>query len=34
MQPFTIKYKPKKIDEIIGQDVAIKKLKDFVVNFK
>ena len=34
MQPFTIKYKPKKPSEIIGQDAAIKKLKDFVVNFK
>ena len=34
MQPFTIKYKPKKTDEIIGQDIAIKKLKNFVVNFK
>ena len=34
MQPFTIKYRPKKIDDIIGQDKAIKKLKDFVVNFK
>jgi len=34
MQPFTIKYQPKKTNEIIGQDAAIKKLKDFVVNFK
>ena len=34
MQPFTIKYKPKKTSEIIGQDDAIKKLKNFVVNFK
>ncbi len=34
MHPFTIKYQPKKINEIIGQDNAIKKLKDFVVNFK
>ena len=34
MQPFTIKYQPKKTNEIIGQDTAIKKLKDFVVNFK
>ncbi len=34
MQPFTIKYKPKKTDEIIGQDAGIKKLKDFVVDFK
>jgi len=34
MQPFTIKYQPKKTSEIIGQDIAIKKLKDFVVNFK
>ena len=34
MQPFTIKYQPKKTDEIIGQDTAIRKLKDFVINFK
>ena len=34
MQPFTIKYKPKKTSEIIGQDTAVRKLKDFVVNFK
>jgi replication factor C large subunit len=34
MQPFTIKYCPKKTSEIIGQDKALKKLKDFVVNFK
>ena len=34
MQPFTLKYQPKKTSEIIGQDVAIKKLKEFVVNFK
>jgi replication factor C large subunit len=34
MQPFTIKYKPKKTSEIIGQDDAVKKLKTFVVNFK
>jgi len=34
MQPFTIKYKPKKTSEIIGQDTAGRKLKNFVVNFK
>ena len=34
MLPFTIKYQPKKISEIIGQDTAIKNLKNFVVNFK
>ena len=34
MHPFTIKYQPKKTDEIIGQDDSIKKLKDFVINFK
>ena len=34
MQPFTLKYQPKKTNEIIGQDTAIKKLKEFVVNFK
>ncbi len=34
MQPFTIKYQPKKTGDIIGQDSAIKNLKNFVVNFK
>jgi replication factor C large subunit len=34
MQPFTIKYQPKKTNEIMGQDTAIKKLKNFVVDFK
>jgi len=34
MQPFTIKYKPKKLNEIVDQDKAIKKLKDFVINYK
>ena len=34
MHPFTIKYQPKKTSEIIGQDAALKKLKDFVINFK
>ncbi|MAE42340.1 hypothetical protein CMO93_01100 [Candidatus Woesearchaeota archaeon] len=34
MHPFTIKYQPKTTNEIIGQDLAIKKLKDFVINFK
>ena len=34
MRPFTIKYQPRKTNEIIGQDTAIRKLKDFVINFK
>lgn len=34
MHPFTFKYQPKTSKEIIGQNEAIKKLKDFVVNFK
>jgi replication factor C large subunit len=34
MQPFTIKYQPKMTSGIIGQNTAIKKLKDFVINFK
>ena len=34
MHPFTIKYQPKKTSEIIGQDIILKKLKNFVVNFK
>ena len=34
MQPLTIKYQPKTSKEIIGQDLAVKKLKDFVINFK
>ncbi len=34
MHPFTIKYQPRKTSDIIGQDTALKKLKNFVVNFK
>lgn len=34
MQPLTAKYRPKTTEDIIGQDSAIKKLKDFVLNFK
>ena len=34
MHPLTIKYKPKLTKDIVGQDSGIKKLKDFVVNFK
>lgn len=34
MYPFTIKYQPKKTNEIVGQDDALRKLKGFVVNFK
>ena len=34
MYPFTLKYQPKTAKEIIDQDLAIKKLKDFVINFK
>ena len=34
MLPFTIKYQPKKTNEIIGQDTSIRKLKEFVVNLK
>ena len=34
MHPFTFKYQPKAAKEIIGQDSGIKKLRDFVVNFK
>ena len=34
MHPFTFKYQPKTAKEIIGQDSGIKKLRDFVVNFK
>ena len=34
MQPFTIKYQPKKTSDIMGQDIALKKLKNFVVDFK
>ena len=34
MQPFTIKYQPKKTNEIIEQDTALKKLKNYYVNFK
>ncbi|MBI2134365.1 replication factor C large subunit [Candidatus Woesearchaeota archaeon] len=34
MHPFTFKYQPKTSKEIIGQESAIKKLRDFVINFK
>lgn len=34
MHPYIIKYLPKKTSEIVGQDIALKKLKDFVINFK
>ncbi len=34
MQPLTHKYRPKSSLGIIGQDSAIRKLNDFVVNFK
>ena len=34
MHPFTFKYQPKTAKEIIGQESAVKKLRDFVVNFK
>ena len=31
--PFTKKYSPKKLSEVIGQEEAVQKLKDFIVNF-
>jgi replication factor C large subunit len=34
MQPFTIKYQPKTTKEIVGQDTSIKKLKEFINDFK
>jgi len=34
MIPFTKKYSPKALKEVIGQDDAVKELKDFVTNFK
>ncbi|MBI2651192.1 replication factor C large subunit [Candidatus Woesearchaeota archaeon] len=34
MLPFTIKYRTRKINDIVGQDIAIKKLKNFVADFK
>ena len=34
MLPFTKKYQPRALKEIIGQDLAIKELKSFVVNHK
>lgn len=34
MQPFIKKYAPKKSHDIIGQRLAIKDLKNFIVNFK
>jgi len=34
MHPYTKKFEPEKISDIIGQDAAIKELKDFILNFK
>ncbi len=34
MQPWTKTYQPEKIKDIIGQDLAIKSLKEFILNFK
>lgn len=34
MEPFIKKYSPLKSSEIVGQDEALKQLKDFIVNFK
>ena len=34
MLPYTIKYQPKNSQEIIGQDEAVKTLKDFITNYK
>ncbi len=32
--PFAKKYQPKSLKEVIGQDTAIKKIYDFIENFK
>ncbi len=34
MHPLTIKYQPKTTKEIVGQDLPLKKLRNFVLNFK
>ncbi len=34
MHPYTKKFQPEKISDIIGQDTSVKDLKDFIVNFK
>ena len=34
MQPLTHKYAPKTTNEIFGQDENLKKLKNFIINFK
>jgi len=34
MQTWTKKYQPKKIKEVVGQDLAVKSLKNFILNFK
>ena len=34
MHPYTKKFEPEKISDILGQDKAIKELKDFIANFK
>ncbi len=31
---FTVKYTPNKLAEVLGQDLAVAQLKDFVVNYK
>jgi replication factor C large subunit len=34
MEPWTIKYEPKKISEIKGQDEAVRQIKNFLENYK
>ena len=32
--PLTLKYNPKKISDIVGQQEQVKKIRDFVTNYK
>ena len=34
MQPFPLKYQPKTLKEVKGQDTPLAKLKDYVENYK
>lgn len=34
MHPYTKKFQPEKVSDIVGQDTAVKELKDFIVDFK
>lgn len=33
-KPWTVKHQPKRLSEVVGQDLALRELKDFVINYK